>query len=170
MKKQVDNSNMLQKSWTRREVLAAGGVALLGLAGCGTENVSAPRKLETTGTSNITATSSPLHTPTPIAETPITLAFTGDVMFGRTVNSHMLATASNDPYPFTYTGDFLRGFDLTISDPRRFQRLQSILAKANRTAARRDARHAAAHHLAILGPLRHQHLEPLLDEALGVRR
>src|SRR5437660_9391956 len=101
MKKQVDNSNMLQRSWTRREVLAAGGAALLGMAGCGTESVSAPRKLETTGTSSITTTSSPLHTPIP--ETPITLAFTGDVMFGRTVNDHMLATASNDVYPFTYT-------------------------------------------------------------------
>ena len=116
MKKQVDNSNMLQRSWTRREVLAAGGAALLGLAGCGTESVSAPRKLETTGTSSITATSSPLHAATPIPETPITLAFTGDVMFGRTVNDHMLATASDDPYPFTYTGDFLRGFDLTTGN------------------------------------------------------
>ena len=73
-------------------------------------------ELETTGTSSITATSSPLHAATPIPETPITLAFTGDVMFGRTVNDHMLATASNDPYPFTYTGDFLRGFDLTTGN------------------------------------------------------
>jgi poly-gamma-glutamate synthesis protein (capsule biosynthesis protein) len=49
-------------------------------------------------------------------EVPVTLAFTGDVMFGRTVNSHMLDTAAHDPYPFTYTADFLRGFDLTIGN------------------------------------------------------
>src|ERR1700687_6229471 len=36
--------------------------------------------------------------------------------FGRTVNSHMLATASNDSYPFTYTADFLHQFDLTIGN------------------------------------------------------
>src|ERR1700680_2577104 len=114
--KNRDDKFIVSRNWTRREVLAAGGAALLGVAGCGTESVSAPPKLETTGTSSITASSSPLHTPTPIPEKPITLAFTGDVMFGRTVNSHMLATAPNDPYPFTYTGDFLRGFDLTIGN------------------------------------------------------
>jgi poly-gamma-glutamate synthesis protein (capsule biosynthesis protein) len=37
-------------------------------------------------------------------------------MFGRTVNSYMLTTALNDSYPFTYTADFLRGFDLTIGN------------------------------------------------------
>ncbi len=37
-------------------------------------------------------------------------------MIGRTVNSHMLATALHDPYPFTFTAGFLRGFDLTIGN------------------------------------------------------
>jgi poly-gamma-glutamate synthesis protein (capsule biosynthesis protein) len=37
-------------------------------------------------------------------------------MFGRTVNTHMLATPANDPYPFTGTAAFLRAFDLTIGN------------------------------------------------------
>ncbi len=116
--KQTDSSNALKRYWTRREVLAAGGVALLGLAGCGANSVP-----HTTIGSNATPTSGASPTlmtdnasPTPKLETPITLAFTGDVMFGRTVNSHMLATAPNDLYPFTYTADFLRHFDLTIGN------------------------------------------------------
>jgi poly-gamma-glutamate capsule biosynthesis protein CapA/YwtB (metallophosphatase superfamily) len=104
------------RSWTRREVLAAGGAALLGLAGCGAENVTSSQMPHPTATSTVTTGGSTLQTTTPVPETPITLAFTGDVMFGRTVNSHMLATASNDPYPFTHTGEFLRGFDLTIGN------------------------------------------------------
>src|ERR1700726_973974 len=112
--KKRDDKIIPSRSWTRREVLAAGGAALLGLAGCGAESVSSSQMPYPTVASTVTTTGSALQTPTP--ETPITLAFTGDVMFGRTVNSHMLATAANDPYPFTYTGDFLRGFDLTIGN------------------------------------------------------
>src|SRR5579859_2518535 len=104
------------RNWTRREVLVAGGAALLGVAGCGTESGSSSQMPHPTVASRVTATSSALQTPTPVPETPITLAFTGDVMFGRTVNSHMLTTAVSDPYPFTYTGEFLRGFDLTIGN------------------------------------------------------
>ena len=101
--------DILKRDWTRREVLA-GGAALLGLAGCQTQ--SAP-----THSSIVTPTATPFRvSPTPAPEVPVTLAFTGDVMFGRTVNSHMLGTALNDPYPFTYTADFLRGFDLTIGN------------------------------------------------------
>src|SRR5260370_5648985 len=111
-----DNKGISGRSWTRREVLAAGGAALLGLAGCGAESVSSSQKLHPGGTGTVTATSSPLQTPTPVPEMPITLAFTGDVMFGRTVNSHMLATDANDAYPFTYMGERLRGFDLTIGN------------------------------------------------------
>lgn len=103
---------MQKKDWTRREVLAAGGAALLGLAGCGTQSVAS-----TAHSSIATPTPTPVRvSPTPTPEVPVTLAFTGDVMFGRTVNSHMLDTALNDPYPFTYTADFLRGFDLTIGN------------------------------------------------------
>src|ERR1700680_2343055 len=114
MKNRDDNITP-SRNWSRREVLAAGGAVLLGLAGCGPNSVSHTQTLHATA-STITATNSALSTPTPVAETPVTLAFTGDVMFGRTVNSHMLATALNDPYPFTYTADFLRGFDLTIGN------------------------------------------------------
>ncbi len=85
---------------------------LLGLAGCGENSV--PSVSQKTDTRTTTSTVSP--SPTSIPETPVTLAFTGDVMFGRTVNSHMLGTTSHDPYPFTYTADFLRGFDLTIGN------------------------------------------------------
>jgi len=114
--KKRDNKVTTSRSWTRREVLAVGGAALLGLAGCGPESVVHPPVLHTPGASAITTTSGSLHPLTPVAETPVTLAFTGDVMFGRTVNSHMLATAANDAYPFSYTANFLRGFDLTIGN------------------------------------------------------
>jgi hypothetical protein len=97
--KRDNRDKILQKrSWTRRAVLAAGGAALLGLAGCGAESVSSSQLPHPTAASRVTATSSILQTPTTVLETPITLAFMGDVMFGRTVNSHMLATAANDPY------------------------------------------------------------------------
>ena len=47
-------------------------------------------------------------------EAPVTLAFTGDIMFGRGVNRHMMTTSPGDPYPFTHTAGFLHGFDLTV--------------------------------------------------------
>src|ERR1700736_3086668 len=115
--KRDNRDRILQKrSWTRREVLAAGGAALLGLAGCGAESLTSSQMLHPKVASTVTATNSALQTHTQVPETPITLAFTVDVMFGRTVNSHMLATAASDPYPFTHTGEFLRGFDLTIGN------------------------------------------------------
>src|SRR5437660_12044463 len=118
MKRQVDNFDILKRSWTRRQVLAAGGMALLGLAGCGAKSVpGANKESATMHTRSVSSTHTPgSASPSPVPATPVTLAFTGDVMFGRTVNSHMLATAANDPYPFTYTADFLRGFDLTIGN------------------------------------------------------
>jgi poly-gamma-glutamate capsule biosynthesis protein CapA/YwtB (metallophosphatase superfamily) len=101
-----------EPAWSRRDVLkAAGGLALLGLAGCDLN--AAPQPNTSRATAQPTDTPTPTPTPTPA---PVTLAFTGDVMFGRTVNSHMLATAPSDPYPFTYTAEFLRGFDLTIGN------------------------------------------------------
>ena len=106
-----------KRIWTRREVLAAGGLTLFGLAGCAITNpvgtTSSHGMILPSGSPALT----PANTaPTSIQETPITLAFTGDIMVGRTVNSHMLATASNDLYPFTYTADVLRHFDLTIGN------------------------------------------------------
>ncbi len=99
-------AGILHHPWTRREVLAVGGAALLALAGCGSQPAPVAR--------HAISGLAPAPSPTPVP--PVTLAFTGDVMFGRTVNSHMLDTAANDPYPFTYTGEFLRGFDLTIGN------------------------------------------------------
>ncbi len=110
MNHEKQNSEPLEQSWTRRNVLkAAGGLAVLGLVGC--DSASPP----TSGQATAQPTNTPTPPPTP-PPAPVTLAFTGDVMFGRTVNSHMLATAANDPYPFTYTAEFLRGFDLTIGN------------------------------------------------------
>ncbi len=104
----------LPSSLTRRQLLAAGGAALLALAGCGSgPTPDSPRTIKG---SSLTPTNTPAPSPTATPQPPVTLAFTGDVMFGRTVNEHMLATAQSDPFPFTYTADFLRGFDLTIGN------------------------------------------------------
>lgn len=104
---------MFKRNWTRRKALA-GGLALLGLAGCGSQHTPQAPGSRT----NATAVPRSDLVPTVATEltTPITVGFTGDVMFGRTVNEHMLATASSDPYPFTHTADVLRGFDLTIGN------------------------------------------------------
>src|ERR1700686_2887137 len=92
-----DNGDRItpDRNWTRREVLAAGGAALLGLAGCGAESVSSSQMPHSTVASTVTTSGGVLQTPKTVPQTPITLAFTGDVMFGRTVNSHMLATAAS---------------------------------------------------------------------------
>jgi poly-gamma-glutamate synthesis protein (capsule biosynthesis protein) len=45
---------------------------------------------------------------------PITIAIVGDIMLGRSVNAQILA--GNDAFPFTYTGEYLRGFDLTVGN------------------------------------------------------
>lgn len=106
----------MRSDWTRRDVLSAAcGTLLFGLTGCESNSVPPTSHTISSHTPTSTATA-PRPSPTSIPETPVTLAFTGDVMFGRTVNSHMLTTTSHDPYPFTYTADFLRGFDLTIGN------------------------------------------------------
>lgn len=122
MKSKLDSFDSRQRKWTRREVLATGAVALLGLAGCAPYDMSSVLAPHPTTSSppppTISPSSSITPTPSPTSppETPVTLAFTGDIMFGRTVNSHMLATSRKDPYPFTHTADFLRSFDLTIGN------------------------------------------------------
>jgi len=115
MKSKINGLNALQRNWTRREILAAGGVALFGLTGCA-ENSVPPTPHPTSSPSMTPTISTSNSSPTSVPEKPVTLAFTGDLMFGRTVNSHMLATTPKDPYPFTHTADFLRSFDLTIGN------------------------------------------------------
>lgn len=115
MKRNTDSLHALrQRDWTRRDLLVAACGTLLGLAGCGDNTTSQLHKTSSHGTNSPTSASS--LSPTSVPDTPITLAFTGDVMFGRTVNNHMLTTTPHDSYPFTYTADFLRRFDLTIGN------------------------------------------------------
>ena len=114
MKKKDNFHAVLQRVWTRRDLLGATCGVVLGLAGCGDNNVSVPHT--TSRRATIAPARTPGLSPTSVPDTPVTLAFTGDVMFGRTVNSHMLTTASHDPYPFSYTADFLRTFDLTLGN------------------------------------------------------
>jgi poly-gamma-glutamate capsule biosynthesis protein CapA/YwtB (metallophosphatase superfamily) len=115
MQKQENCTHARTVHWTRRQVLAAGGAALLSLTGCQAGSPASTTTHSAESSVSPIPTTAPSVSPTPSA-TPVTLAFTGDVMFGRTVNTHMLATAPNDPYPFTYTADFLRTFDLTIGN------------------------------------------------------
>ncbi len=107
--------NRERKYLTRREMLTAGGAMVLGLAACNSNTTSNNQHIPTKNAIN-TIPQQTIVTPTTRADIPVTLAFTGDVMFGRTVNTHMLATNRDDPYPFTYTANFLRTFDLTIGN------------------------------------------------------
>ena len=115
MEEQKNCTHARTGHWTRRQVLAAGGAALLSPTGGQTGSPASTTTHSAISSVGTAPTSAPSASPSPSA-TPVTLAFTGDVMFGRTVNTHMLATAHNDPYPFTYTADFLRTFDLTIGN------------------------------------------------------
>ena len=97
---------------TRRELLRAGlGLAasapLAGLlAACGDASTRAAAP---------TATSMATAQPTATPDTrPITIAITGDVMLSRAVNTQILATG--DRFPFNYTADYLRAFDLTVGN------------------------------------------------------
>ena len=104
-----------EQSWTRRDLLATGGAMVLGLAGCNAHTRSINRHIRAKSMRTEIPMQPPIK-PTTLPDRPITLAFTGDVMFGRTVNSHLLTTHTSDPFPFTHTADFLRGFVLTIGN------------------------------------------------------
>jgi poly-gamma-glutamate synthesis protein (capsule biosynthesis protein) len=88
--------------------LVAGSALAEWLAGCG-QTTPQPDTLRQTP--NPTATTPPSPTPD---ERPVTIAITGDVMLGRSVNTQILATS--DRFPFNHTADFLRGFDLTVGN------------------------------------------------------
>jgi poly-gamma-glutamate synthesis protein (capsule biosynthesis protein) len=62
-----------------------------------------------------TASNAPTAAATATPDTrPITIAITGDLMMARSVGQRLLATS--DTFPFTRTGDYLRGFDLTVGN------------------------------------------------------
>ncbi len=127
----------LLRSAGRAGLGVAAGLPLAGwLAGCGEAGSPVTR-----ATPRPTATATPDPTAAPDTR-PITIAITGDVMLGRTVNTMLLQTS--DRFPFNHTADYLAGFDITVgnlecvvsrlgqpqpkeftfeADPRGFQRL-----------------------------------------------
>ncbi len=107
--------NQKRRNLTRREMLAASSAMVLGLAACNSSSATSNQPARSKNAINPPLAQA-TTTSTPKPYTPVTLAFTGDVMFGRTVNMHMLATSGDDPYPFTHTASFLRTFDLTIGN------------------------------------------------------
>ncbi len=113
------SASLATRRTSRRELLRRAGIAGLAvgaglpaagwLAGCGTS----ARKASPTPSSTPTATLIPSPTATP-DDQPVSIVITGDVMLARSVNSALLA--SNDRFPFNYTADYLRGFDLTVGN------------------------------------------------------
>ncbi|MGZ3583211.1 MAG: CapA family protein [Ktedonobacterales bacterium] len=85
----------------------AAGVPLAGwLAACSSQAGAGPTPIPT---------ATPTVDPTATPDTrPITIAITGDIMLGRSVNDQLLAT--HDRFPFNNTADYLRGFDLTVGN------------------------------------------------------
>jgi len=99
---------------TRRALLRAGlglaaGAPLAGLLAACNE----PTARTAPPTPSPTATQTPAPTPTPDVR-PITVAVTGDIMLGRSVNTMLVSTS--DRFPFNYTAEYLQGFDLTIGN------------------------------------------------------
>ena len=99
---------------TRRQALRAGlglvTTATFGGALAACANSTASRTLATPVPA---ATESPDPTATPDTR-PVTVAITGDIMLARAVNTRMLSM--NDRFPFNYTADYLRTFDLTVGN------------------------------------------------------
>jgi capsule synthesis protein PGA_cap len=103
-------------SLARRALLSRAGRAGLGIA-AGVPLVSwlAACGGQSSATQRQTPTSAPTIAPTATQDTrPVTIAITGDLMLARSVGQRLLAT--NDTFPFTHTGDYLRGFDLTVGN------------------------------------------------------
>ena len=102
----------------RRDILRRMGAAGLGLAAgvplaewlaaCGERSARA-----TPPTPTLVPTQTPEPTATPDTR-PVTIAITGDVMLGRSVNQQLLA--SSDRFPFNNTADYLKSFDLTVGN------------------------------------------------------
>ncbi|HEU5440538.1 MAG TPA: CapA family protein [Ktedonobacterales bacterium] len=89
---------------------ATASLPLVGwLVGCGGSSVS--RR----GAATVTASPAQEQAAAATPDTrPVTVVITGDVMLARSVNTALLA--SHDRFPFNYTADYLRGFDLAVGN------------------------------------------------------
>lgn len=108
--------------FNRREVLARAArlgisVAAFPMAGwlAACSQVSQGTSTRTSKAATPDATSAVPASAAPTPDTrPVTIAITGDVMLGRSVNAHILA--GSDRYPFNGTADYLQEFDITVGN------------------------------------------------------
>jgi poly-gamma-glutamate synthesis protein (capsule biosynthesis protein) len=102
---------------TRRQLLTTAGAFGLTAAGAGLARavgVGQPDAGHHAPPPLVRATATPPE-PTATPDTrPVSVAVTGDIMLARTVNQQMLA--SHDQFPFNFTGDRLRSYDVTIGN------------------------------------------------------
>ena len=101
-------STQSRRAFLRRGVGMAASVSLASwLAACGS---AAGHQAQREPTASATRA---IPTATPDLR-PITIAITGDVMLARSLTIQMIA--STDRFPFNYTADYLRSFDLTVGN------------------------------------------------------
>ncbi|MDQ6856329.1 MAG: CapA family protein, partial [Candidatus Dormibacteraeota bacterium] len=116
----VDGAQQLR---TRREILRQAGRLGIGaaafpmagwLAACSRDLAPmSPSASATAPATSARPTDAPVPTATPDAR-PVTVAITGDVMLGRSINAAILS--SSDRYPFNEVADYLHGFDVTVGN------------------------------------------------------
>lgn len=107
---------------SRREILIRGGRIGIGVAGLPIAGLLAACSQDVARGSPSLSSPATTLPPSSAAESPsattdarpVTMAITGDVMLGRSVNTQILA--SSDRYPFNETADYLQGFDLTVGN------------------------------------------------------
>ncbi len=106
-----------QRGPTRRQLLTTLGAAGLTAAGAGAARalgLGRPATSQHLPPAIARATATPPD-PTATPDTrPVSVAVTGDIMLARTVNQQMLA--SHDQFPFNFTGERLKGFDVTVGN------------------------------------------------------
>jgi poly-gamma-glutamate capsule biosynthesis protein CapA/YwtB (metallophosphatase superfamily) len=112
-----------QERLTRRTVLSRAGRLGLGvatlplaqwLAACSqTSSIASSTSRRTAPSPTPTPPETPEPTSTPDTR-PVSVVITGDIMLGRSVNAEILSTS--DRFPFNYTADYLRGFDITVGN------------------------------------------------------
>lgn len=105
-----------ESDMTRRALLTKAGRAGLGVAaGVPLAGWLTACDLQTGARQTQIPTASPTADATATPDSrPITIAITGDIMLGRSVNDQLLST--HDRFPFNYTADYLKGFDLTVGN------------------------------------------------------